>query len=153
MTDPELAPAHVARHEWLGLIVYRLVGRTDSLSRASPSGGPWSAGELGFDRVAGTRTFPTAGDRRQAKRRPEAPHLLTPRGATPPEARSHLQRVEDAGPYPPRAFVACSMRLIMMAIAQRHGKLVRHLKTHGAGLGKAQMVGVRRPSPAHETRL
>ena len=31
MTDPKLAPAHVARHEWLGLIVYRLLGRTDSL--------------------------------------------------------------------------------------------------------------------------
>ena len=31
MTDPELAPARVARHEWLGLIVYRLLGRTDSL--------------------------------------------------------------------------------------------------------------------------
>jgi hypothetical protein len=40
------------------------------------------------------------------------------------------------------------VELIVMAVAERHGELVRHFEAHGARLGKAEMVGVRESVPA-----
>ena len=54
---------------------------------------------------------------------------------------------------PPGAFVAGSVEFVVMAVAQRHGELVRDFEAHGARLCKAEMVGVRGPAPADETRL
>ena len=58
-----------------------------------------------------------------------------------------------SGLSPPRPFIAAAMDLAMMRATQRHRKFVAHLATERTRLRKAQMVRIRRPPTANQTRL
>ena len=64
-----------------------------------------------------------------------------------------LQRLDHTVACPPGSLISRFVDGVMVRIAERNCELIGHLETHGAGLGKAQMVGVRRPAPANETGL
>ena len=73
------------------------------------------------------------------------------RNAAPPlpQPARDRQRIElDA--LPPGRLITMSMQLPVMGSTQRNSKLIADLSTQGAGLSKAQMVGVgRRPTTDH----
>jgi len=54
---------------------------------------------------------------------------------------------------PPRLLVARLMQLIVVDGAERDRELIAHLAAHGPRLSKAQVMGVRRGSPANQTGL
>ena len=70
-----------------------------------------------------------------------------------PQPVGNLQRRKNAMARPPSPLVACLMQRIVVAVAQRHGELVRNLEAEGPLLGEANMVRLRRPTAAHETGL
>jgi hypothetical protein len=59
----------------------------------------------------------------------------------------------NAGARPPNGFVATAVDVAMVPAAERDGELVADLAAERSGLGKSQMVGVRRPSAANQARL
>ena len=54
---------------------------------------------------------------------------------------------------PPRALISRLVQRIVVAIAQRHGELVRHLETERPLLRETNMVRLRGAAAAHEARL
>jgi hypothetical protein len=58
-----------------------------------------------------------------------------------------------SGASPPRSFITAAMDLTVMRATERHGKLVAHLATERTPLRKAQMMRIRRPPTANQTRL
>ena len=54
---------------------------------------------------------------------------------------------------PPFALIPCLVQRIVVAIAQGHGELVRHLETERPLLGEANMVRLGGPAGAHEAGL
>jgi hypothetical protein len=54
---------------------------------------------------------------------------------------------------PPRSFTSAVMNLSVMRSTERHRKFVAHLTTERTPLRKAQMMRIRRPPTANETRL
>jgi hypothetical protein len=57
------------------------------------------------------------------------------------------------GFLPPSGFVTTAMHLALVPSAQRHGELIADLAPECSGLGKAQMMRVRRAAAADKTRL
>ena len=70
-----------------------------------------------------------------------------------PQPAGDLQRIDDAVAGPPGPLVAGAMQGVMMDGAQRHRELVRDLERQRPRLGKAQVVGLRRPAAAHQAWL
>src|SRR6516162_995986 len=58
-----------------------------------------------------------------------------------------------SGTLPPGCFIPAAMDLPVMCTAERHGKLIAHLAPESPRLCEAQMVRIRRPPTANETRL
>ena len=52
---------------------------------------------------------------------------------------------------PPVGLIAAAMGFAVMSAAERYGELITDLAAQGASLGKSQVVGVRRLTPANET--
>ena len=69
-----------------------------------------------------------------------------------PEAR-RIEQLADATPRPPGSLVAGSVELVVMAVTERYGELIRYFTAHGARLGKAQVVGVRGTAATNEAGL
>ena len=59
----------------------------------------------------------------------------------------------DIEVLPPSDFVAGLMQLPVMPATEGNGELITHLHADGAGLGKAQMVRIRRLTAADKARL
>jgi hypothetical protein len=59
----------------------------------------------------------------------------------------------DSRPVPPRRFIAMTMKLAVMAAAERHGELVADLAGKRPALSKAQVMGVGRFTTADQARL
>jgi len=73
-------------------------------------------------------------------------------GAFSPEAFGRSERV-NLMLLPPLLLIACGMVLLMVDGAERYGELIAHLEAESSGLGKADVMSVRRRSPANETGL
>ena len=54
---------------------------------------------------------------------------------------------------PPCRFIPLTMHFTMMSAAQRDRELIADLAAEGAGLRKANMMGIAGLAPAHEARL
>jgi hypothetical protein len=59
----------------------------------------------------------------------------------------------DVDARPPGGLVTAAMNLIMMDAAKRYRELVAHPAAQGAGLGKAEMVGLAGMTPTREAGL
>ena len=70
-----------------------------------------------------------------------------------PQAIGEHERIEDAMAGPPGALIARLVQGIVVAVAQRHGELIRHLEPEGARLREANVMRLCWPPPAHEARL
>ena len=69
-----------------------------------------------------------------------------------PQVASVPQRI-NGGLAPPFRFIAVAMQFKMMAAAQGNGEFIADLATECAALGKAQVMGVARRTPADQTGL
>jgi hypothetical protein len=69
-----------------------------------------------------------------------------------PEPAGNFDRV-DAGLPPPAALVARAMHRPVMPATERDRELIADLAAECAGLGEAQVVGIRGLAAAHETCL
>ena len=69
-----------------------------------------------------------------------------------PEPAGNFDRI-DAGLPPPAALVAGAMHRPVMPATERDRELIADLAAECAGLGKAQVVGIRGLAAAHETCL
>ena len=54
---------------------------------------------------------------------------------------------------PKPTLIAAAMQLVVMRVAHRNRKLIRDFHRHGTRLRKPQVVRLRRPPPADQTRL
>ena len=59
----------------------------------------------------------------------------------------------DVDAHPPGDLVTAAMNLIMMHAAKRDGELIAHPAAEGAGLSKAEMVGLAGMTSAREAGL
>ena len=69
-----------------------------------------------------------------------------------PQCASGNGRV-DFSIFPPPGFITIAMDLAVMAAAQWHGELITHLAAKCAVLREAQLMGIRGPPTANQTRL
>ena len=69
-----------------------------------------------------------------------------------PQLLRDVDRI-DAHVVPPGGLVAAVVELAMMGATERDGELVADLAAHGAWLGEADMVRVRRSDAAQQARL
>ncbi|MGB8392937.1 MAG: hypothetical protein WCE27_04780 [Pseudolabrys sp.] len=69
-----------------------------------------------------------------------------------PKMLGHLKRIDLPFP-PPGHLVARLMELTMVTTAERHGEHVTDFETEGSGLGKAQVMRIRRLSTTDQARL
>jgi hypothetical protein len=59
----------------------------------------------------------------------------------------------DLQVFPPGDFVACLMRLPVMASAKRHREFIADFQANAARLRKSKMMRIARLSSAHKARL
>ena len=69
-----------------------------------------------------------------------------------PKPLGDLQRI-DVQVLPPDYFIAGLMQLSMVTTAKRYGEFVTDFETKGSGLGKPQVMRIRRLTTADEARL
>ena len=69
-----------------------------------------------------------------------------------PQRTGGRKRIYSGVP-PPRPFIATAMDFTVMGAAQGHRKLIAHLATERTRWREAQVVSIRRPPTANQTRL
>lgn len=71
-----------------------------------------------------------------------------------PQILGDQKRIDIAvNRLPPFGFIAGLVQLTMMGAAERNGELIAHFEPQRAGLGKAQVMGIRGGAAAEQTRL
>ena len=73
-------------------------------------------------------------------------------GAFSPQAFGHSEWI-NLVLLPPLPLIACGMVLLMVDGAERHGEFIAHLEAESSRLGKPNVMGMCRRSPANEAGL